>query len=46
MAVKPIDVLCDRVPCTSSNNRRFGEHIASIFRVQEGDKISQIVIVE
>jgi hypothetical protein len=32
-AVSVIDAFCDFVPCSSRSNRRFGEHIVSIFRV-------------
>jgi hypothetical protein len=29
-------------PCSSSSHRRFGEHIASIFRVSTDDTIAQL----
>jgi hypothetical protein len=42
MAIIIIDEFWLFVPCSSSLNRRFGEYIASIFRVPQGDRIPQL----
>jgi hypothetical protein len=39
-----IDAFWDLLECSSSQNRRFGEHIASIFGVPQDDTILQMLL--